>query len=237
MRRSGRRITVVVLVAVGIVSAFFLISWASGLIWPSPEANGIRIGLPEPQYESDVSIEEALLNRRSVRQYTGEPLMVQEVSQLVWATQGITDPRGLRTAPSAGALYPLEVYVVVGDVEGLAVGVYRYKPQEHELEKVLEGDMRAELSDAALGQASVRTAAIDIVITAVYERTTVQYGDRGIRYVHLEAGHAAQNLCLQATAMDLGIVTAGAFTDDQVNDVLNLPENEQPLYIIPIGRK
>jgi len=237
VRRSGRRITVVVLVAVEIVSAFFLISWASGVIWPSPEANGIRIELPEPRYDSDVSVEEALLNRRSVRQYTGEPLTIQEVSQLVWAAQGITDPRGLRTAPSAGALYPLELYVVVGDVEDLAVGVYKYRPQEHELEKVLEGDVRAELADAALGQASVRTAAIDIVISAVYERTTVQYGDRGIRYVHLEAGHAAQNLCLQATAMDLGIVTAGAFTDDQVKEVLNLPENEQPLYIIPIGRK
>jgi len=237
MKRSGRKIVIFVLVAAGIASAFFLISWASGLIWPSPQANGIRISLPEPRYESDVSIEEALLNRRSVRQYTGEPLTIQEVSQLVWATQGITDPRGLRTAPSAGALYPLELYVVVGDVEDLAEGVYRYRPQDHELEKVLDGDMRAELSDAALGQASVRGAAIDIVIAAVYERTTVQYGDRGIRYVHLEAGHAAQNLCLQATAMDLGIVTAGAFTDDQVKEVLNLPENEQPLYIIPVGRK
>lgn len=227
----------VVLVVVGIVSAFFLISWASGLIWPSPGANGIRISLPEPQYESGVSVEEALLNRRSVREYTGEPLTVQEVSQLVWAAQGITDPRGLRTAPSAGALYPLELYVVVGDVEDLAVGVYKYRPQEHELEKVLEGDLRAELAEVALGQASVETAAIDIVVTAVYERTTVKYGDRGIRYVYLEAGHPAQNLCLQATAMDLVIVTVGAFTDDQVKEVLNLPENEHPLYIIPIGRK
>ncbi len=237
MRRSGRKIAIFVLVAVGIASAFFLISWASGLIWPSPRTNGVKIGLPEPRYESDVSIEEALLNRRSVREYTGEPLMIQEVSQLVWAAQGVTDPRGLRTAPSAGALYPLELYVVVGNVEDLAEGVYRYSPLEHELEKVLDGDMRADLSEAALGQASVREAAIDIVITAVYERTTVKYGDRGIRYVHLEAGHAAQNLCLQATAMDLGIVTVGAFSDDQVKAVLDLPENEQPLYIIPIGRK
>ena len=209
-------LVVVVLVVVGIASAFLLLSWASGLLWSSVPVEEIRISLSEPRYDSDVSIEEALLNRRSVRQFSSEPLTLEEVSQLVWAAQGITDPRGLRTAPSAGALYPLELYVVVGNIEDLTEGVYRYSPQEHELEKVLDGDLRADLSEAAMGQASVRGAAVDIVITAVYERTTVQYGDRGIRYVHLEAGHAAQNLCLQATAMDLGIVTAGAFSDDQV---------------------
>ena len=129
------------------------------------------------------------------------------------------------------------VYIVVGDVEGLAEGVYKYKPDGHKLVKILDGDKRSELARAALGQACVKEAAIDLVIAAVYERTTVKYGERGTRYVLLEVGHAAQNLCLQATAMDLGLVTVGAFYDDQVEDILNLTEDEQPLYIIPIGKK
>ena len=203
---------------------------------PSPEQAKV-INLPEPQYDSDVSIEQSLLNRRSIRSYTGEPLTLQEVSQLLWAAQGITDARGLRTAPSAGALYPLEVYLVAGDVEDLTPGVYRYEPDGHQLARIIDGDKRAELADAALAQPWVREGAISVVFTAVYERTTGKYGDRGIRYVHLEAGHAAQNLCLQATAMGLGAVTVGAFHDEQVTKLLNLPGDEQPLYIIPVGRK
>lgn len=196
-----------------------------------------RIKLLEPRIESDVSVEEALSARRSIRDYSGEPLTLQEVSQLLWAAQGITDARGFRTAPSAGALYPLEVYIVVGYVEDLSEGVYKYKPDGHEIDKILDGDKRSELAKAALGQACVKEAAMDVVITAAYDRTTAKYGERGTRYVLLEAGHAAQNLCLQATAMDLGLVTVGAFYDDQVEEVLNLPEEEQPLYIIPIGKK
>jgi len=203
---------------------------------PSPEQANV-INLPEPQYDSDVSIEQSLLNRRSIRSYTGEPLTLEEVSQLLWAAQGITDARGFRTAPSAGALYPLEVYVLAGDVEGLTSGVYRYEPDEHQLTKIIDGDKRAELADASLAQPWVKEGAISIVFTAVYERTTSKYGDRGIRYVHMEAGHAAQNLCLQATAMGLGVVTVGAFDDEQVTKALNIPEDEKPLYIIPVGRK
>ena len=203
---------------------------------PSPEQAKV-INLPEPQYDSDVSIGQSLLNRRSVRSYTGEPLTLQEVSQLLWAAQGITDPRGFRTAPSAGALYPLELYLVAGDVEDLPSGIYRYKPDGHRLARIINGDKRAKLADAALAQPWVKEGAISIVFAAVYERTTVKYGDRGIRYVHMEAGHAGQNLCLQATAMGLGAVTVGAFHDGQVTKLLNLPGDEQPLYIIPIGRK
>jgi len=195
------------------------------------------IKLPEPRYDSDVSIEQSLLQRRSIRSYTGEPLTLQEVSQLLWAAQGITDTRGFRTTPSAGALYPLEVYVVAGDVENLASGIYKYEPDEHELSLVIDGDKRGELADAALAQSSVEEGALAIVFTAVYKRTTAKYGERGVRYVHIEAGHAAQNLCLQATAMGLGAVTVGAFHDEQVARLLNIPEGEQPLYIIPVGRK
>ena len=233
-----RKIAVIafIIVVSGLSFAYIIIQQAPELIFgPSPAV--IKMMLPEPRYDGEVSIEEALLKRRSIRQYTGEPLTPQEVSQLLWAGQGITDPRGYRTAPSAGALYPLEIYVVVGDVENLAEGVYKYEPVEHELVKVLEGDKRTDLATAALGQSSVSDAAIDIVVVAVYERTTVKYGERGIRYVHIEVGHAAQNMCLQATAMDLGIVTVGAFDDQQVKEVLDLPEDEQPLYILPIGRK
>ena len=195
------------------------------------------IRLPEPQYDSGVSIEQSLLHRRSIRSYTDESLTLQEVSQLLWAAQGITDARGFRTAPSAGALYPLEVYVVTGDIENLASGVYKYESREHELSLIIDGDKRSELADAALTQSWVEKGALAIVFTAVYERTTVKYSERGIRYVHIEVGHAAQNLCLQATAMDLGVVTVGAFNDERVSELLNLPDNEKPLYIIPIGRK
>lgn len=195
------------------------------------------ITLPEPRHDSDISVEKSMLSRRSIRSFTSEPLTLVEVSQLLWAAQGITDSAGRRTAPSAGALYPLEIYVVAGNVKDLSAGVYSYKPDVHQLMKVMDGDIRAKLAGAALGQDSVRSGAISCVITAIYERTTVKYGDRGIRYVHIEVGHAAQNLCLQAVALDLGAVTVGAFDDEQVADVMNLPEDEQPLYIIPVGWK
>jgi SagB-type dehydrogenase family enzyme len=204
---------------------------------PTPERESVIIELPEPRYDSDVSIEQSLLRRRSIRSYTGESLTLQELSQLLWAAQGVTDPKGFRTAPSAGALYPLELYVVAGDVQDLSPGVYRYEPLEHGLVRTMEGDKRAELADAAVWQNFVGEGAIVIVFTAVYERTTGKYGDRGIRYVHMELGHAAQNLCLQATAMDLGAVTVGAFYDEEVVELLDLPGDEQPLYIIPVGRK
>ncbi|HUV02036.1 MAG TPA: SagB/ThcOx family dehydrogenase [Desulfobacteria bacterium] len=200
-------------------------------------AVGERITLPNPRSESDTSVEAALAQRRSIRAYSGENLTIDEISQLLWAAQGITAPWGGRTAPSAGALYPLELYVVIGDVEGVDDGVYRYRPANHTLEKVRDGDVRAELADAALGQNCIRDAAIDIVFTAVYERTTGKYRERGVRYVQLEAGHAAQNVYLQAVALDLGTVTIGAFTDSEVTSIMNLQEQEDPLYIMPVGRK
>jgi len=200
-----------------------------------PEQENV-IKLPAPEYDSDVSIEQCLLHRRSLRSYIWKSLTLQEVSQLLWAAQGITNDRGLRTAPSAGALYPLEVYLVAGTVQNLNPGVYRYRPINHDIVKVLEGDKRNDLAKAALMQSWVKEGAIDLIFTAVYSRTTEKYGDRGIRYVHMEVGHAAQNLCLQATAMGLGAVTVGAFRDEQISAILELPRNEQPLYIIPIGK-
>ena len=195
------------------------------------------IELPEPVYDSDISLEETLLNRRSVREYSDQPVTLAEVSQLLWAAQGVTDQSGSRTAPSAGALYPLEVYIVMGNVQDMAAGVYWYDPAVHQLSKTVDGDVRSILADAALGQTCVDEAAIDLVFTAIYQRTTGTYGDRGVRYIHMEAGHAAQNVCLQAVALDLGAVVIGAFYEDEVSEVLNLPSEEHPLYIIPVGRE
>jgi SagB-type dehydrogenase family enzyme len=238
MSRRVVGVALVVLGAAGLVLASaYLFFYREEAPEQLPELEGTVIGLPQPRYRGDVFLEEALLQRRSVREYTGEPLTLEEISQLLWAAQGITDPRGFRTAPSAGGLYPLEVYLVAGEVAGLEAGVYKYRPQEHSLIWVVVGDRRENLCTAALGQVWVREAAADIVILAVYERTTVKYGDRGIRYVHLEAGHAAQNVCLQATALGLGTVTVGAFYDDEVQAVLGAPKNEKPLYVMPVGRK
>ncbi len=196
-----------------------------------------RIKLPEPQYDSSISIEQAMLERRSVRVYKDEPLTLSEVAQLLWSAQGITNSkRGFRTAPSAGALYPLELYVVIGNVDGIAEGVYKYMPDKHELVKVREGDVRDKLAIAALGQTCISEGAIVIIFSAVYERTTRKYGDRGVMYVYMEVGHAAQNVCLQAVSLNLGTVVVGAFRDDEVSTILNLPDEEQPLYILPVGK-
>ena len=158
--------------------------------------------LTAPRLQSAMSIEEVLRHRRSVREFIHEPLELWQISQLLWAAQGITDPDGLRTAPSAGALYPLELYTCAGNVEGLPRGIYRYEPDDHELTVTLQGDARTELCEASLSQTCLMDAAAVFVFSAIYERTTVKYGERGLRYVHIEVGHAAQNLVLQAAALD-----------------------------------
>nr|QNO52209.1 hypothetical protein LFOEMHHC_00035 [Methanosarcinales archaeon ANME-1 ERB6] len=235
-------IAVVLVTAIAISLSFFMhkpaepVEYKNKIPMQKTEVGG-RIKLPEPSYTGNTSVETALSKRRSIRDYSGENLTLDEVSQLLWAAQGITAPWGGRTAPSAGALYPLELYVVVGDVEGIDKGVYKYSREEHELEKVKEGDIRAELAEAAVGQECIRDAAIDIVFTAVYERTTRKYGERGIRYVHMEAGHAAQNVYLQAVSLDLGTVVIGAFMDDRVKELVNAEEQEKTLCIMPVGRK
>ncbi len=203
---------------------------------PSPGKESAMIKLPGPKFESQVSIEETLANRRSVRGYRDELLTLAEISQLLWAAQGITGDYGFRTAPSAGALYPLEVYVVAGNVSDLPAGVYRYVPDGNGIVKVSDGDLRNGLAQAALGQSFIADAPASFVFSAVYERTTRKYGDRGERYVHMEAGHAAENLLLQGVALGIGAVTVGAFDDGGVADLLALPGNETPLYIIAAGK-
>lgn len=195
------------------------------------------IDLPKPSLSSQVSLEETLKNRRSVREFSKEPLTLKEVSQILWAAQGITDANKKRTAPSAGALYPIRVYLLSGNVKRLPAGIYLYEPATHQLVKNREGDMMNALSDAALGQPWIKNAATVVVLTGVYEITKKKYGERGIKYVHIETGHIAQNILLQVVALDLGAVPVGAFNDNEVRKVLNLSEKEFPLYIIPIGRK
>jgi len=196
-----------------------------------------RIPLPTPRFDSDTSVEEALVQRRSRRSFAPLPLSLEEVAQILWAACGVTDQsRGFRTAPSAGALYPLEVYLVVGSVESLSPGVYRYLPEAHALVKVFEGDKRRELFEVGLFQRSILEAPAVLVFTAVYERTTRKYGERGIRYVHMEVGHAAQNVYLQAETLRLGTVVIGAFQDEGVRKALRLPSGEHPLYLMPVGK-
>ena len=196
------------------------------------------ISLPDPRLKGEMTLEEAILKRRSRRDFRDSPLTLWEISQILWAAQGITDKTGLRAAPSAGALYPLDLYLVVGKegVEGLGEGVYHYLPQSHSLEPTLEGDVRQTLARLSLGQMSIAEAPLSLLITAEYERTTEKYGDRGVRYVHMEAGHAGQNVYLQAEALGLGTVTIGAFQDEEISKALNLPRSYRPLYVMPIGR-
>lgn len=196
------------------------------------------IQLPTPNLRGEKSIEEVIFERRSVRKFKAGSLTLEQLSQLLWAAQGITS--GTRRAiPSAGATFPLEVYVFVGEqtVENLSAAVYHYKPDSHSLSHELEGDFRGDLSTAASGQNVVAICQVSLVVCANYSRTTTRYGKRGERYVHMEAGHLGQNVALQAVALGLASVMVGSFFDDNVCNLLKINNDElRPLYIIPIGK-
>ena len=194
------------------------------------------ISLPEIKTDSRISLEKALYNRRSVRRYGDATLSLSEISQLLWAAQGITNARGLRTTPSAGALYPLEIYLIADKVEELNTGIYKYLIRNHELLLTAQTHSKSALMRAGLGQRSLKSAPAVLIVCAVYERMTIKYGERGIRYVHMEVGHAAQNVCLQAVALDLSTVVIGAFHDSEVKKLVGTAEDEHPLYLIPVGR-
>lgn len=190
-----------------------------------------QIQLPRPARSGVVSLEEALSQRRSLREFAPGPLTERQLSQLLWAAQGTTSAGGYRTAPSAGALYPLEIYVA------MSPGFYHYVPARHRLNRISPEDLRQALYHAALKQEAAREAEAVFVMTAVYERTAAKYGtSRGARYVHLEAGHATQNLLLEAVALGLGAVPMGAFHDAEVQKALSLPRNHEPLFLIPVGK-
>ncbi|MBU2559629.1 SagB/ThcOx family dehydrogenase [archaeon] len=186
--------------------------------------------LPKPKYTGTVSLEDAIIQRRSIRRFSDEIVSIEDLSQILWAAQGLTKGRQ-RTAPSAGGLYPIELFVATHD------GVFRYVPDGHRIEEIIKKEVRAKLSAAALNQGFIKDAPVVLVITAVFERVTSKYGERGERYVHQESGHVAQNVCLACAALGLGTLVVGAFHDLEVQKVLGISERFEPLYIMPIGRK
>ena len=205
------------------------------------------ISLPSPRLEGKVSLEETIVRRRSVRRYRREPLDLSQLSQVLWSAQGITGSGRLRAVPSAGATYPLEVFVVVGrqgvivrepkqPPKELQAGVYHYEADSHSLSLHKAADLRPDLARASLDQEFITDAPVDIVICALYHRTSGRYGKRSERYVHMEAGHAGQNIHLQALALGLATVEVGAFRDEEVREVFGLEEQIKPLYIMPVGR-
>jgi SagB-type dehydrogenase family enzyme len=187
------------------------------------------IQLPEPASNGGLSVEAALAKRESVRHFTSTPLTLSQISQVLWAAQGITRNWGGRTAPSAGALYPLELYLALLD------GFFQYIPHNHQLLHISDGNLIEALAAVALGQQCIRESPAVIVIAAVYKRTEQKYVQRGERYVKVEAGHAAQNILLQAVSQGIGAVPVGAFNDEDVRKVLSLPPDHEPLYLIPLG--
>ena len=239
MSRKGKIILIILIILLGVTIAY--------LVWPQPTttSNSQRtvistINLPSPILEGNVSVEQAIQNRRSVRHYTNQSMTLQDVSQLMWAAQGITDKaNNLRSVPSGGQVYPLEVYIIVGKdgVTGLSEGIYHYNPYNNTLEKTSGSDARSDLSQAANGQAWVKEAPVDIVITGDYSKMVAKYKDETLctRFVNLEAGHAGENIYLEAEARGLVTVALGSFKDDQVHTVLGLPENENTIYIYPVG--
>jgi SagB-type dehydrogenase family enzyme len=202
-------------------------------------SNELVVHLPPPSQKGGMSLAEAINQRRSIRRFAPYPISRAELSQILWAAQGIRDALwGYRTVPSAGATYPLEVFVVCGSncIEKMDSGIYHYKPDTHSLSLHCQEDVRIELARASLDQEFVYEAPVDIVICAVYERTLASYGARGRRYVHMEVGHAGQNIYLQATALGLATVAIGAFHDEEVRSILRLEEQYKPLYIMPVGK-
>jgi SagB-type dehydrogenase family enzyme len=185
-----------------------------------------------------MSVEEAIAKRRSVREYATDPITLAELSQLLWAAQGLTDAQNrLRAAPSAGALYPLELYVAVRErgVAGLPAGIYHYSPEDERITMVKDGDRSGELRAAALDQEAVGLAAVNIVTTAVMQRTRPKYGERGLQYVYQESGHAAENVFLQAVSLGLGAVVVGAFDEEKTRSVIGARPEERPIYIQSVG--
>jgi SagB-type dehydrogenase family enzyme len=209
------------------------------------DSSQLSYSLPSPLLGGTVSVEEALSKRRSHRAYVDEQISAEDISQILWAAYGITRPMpgypringGLRTAPSAGATYPLQVYVLIGKVKGIEPGAYKYVPLGHRIIRVIDRDVKASLASAALGQEMIKIAPACLFYSADFSRTTSQYGDRGReRYVCMDLGHSAENVYLQAEALHLGTCAIGAFNDAEVRAVMQLPENEEPLYIMPIGK-
>ena len=201
------------------------------------KSNKELILLPKDFLKGRLSVFDAIETRRSIRDYSEEPITMKELSTLLYTTQGITQ-KGRRAAPSAGALYPIETYIIVNNVQELAKGLYHYVPGEHALRVVKSGDFGAIMRAMSLGQSSLEKAAVDFVWTAVFKRTTSKYDERGIMYIYMEAGHISENLYLQANSLGLGVVAIGAFDNNAVNEFIGVDgEEEAVIYINSVGNK
>lgn len=198
-----------------------------------------KIKLPKPEFKG-ICLEDALMKRRSIREYSKKPIALAKLSQLLFSAQGVTGKMHgtlLRTAPSAGALYPFEIYIVVNSVETLKQGIYHYSVRDHSIVLIKEGDFKKELLTASLEQAMVRDAGAVFILSAIFDRMRSKYGERGYRYTYMEAGHISQNICLQATSLELGSVVVGAFIDDQINKLIGIDgKKEAVIAIHPVGR-
>jgi SagB-type dehydrogenase family enzyme len=209
------------------------------LFQPSGGQGAEVIKLPPPAKKGGMAVAEALEGRRTVRHFATRPLDLAQISQLLWGADGISDPRGLRTSPSAGATYPLDLYLVVGErgVVNLPAGVYHYLVAEQALRPLTPGDLRAPVARASLHQSWMAEAPVMVVITGEYRRCMARYGQRGIRYTHMEAGNVSQNVFLTAEALGLGAGIVGAFEDQALARVLKLPAAHEPLLVMPVGYK
>jgi SagB-type dehydrogenase family enzyme len=216
------------------------LDWASKPATYKRYAAAPQVGLSDPLTAGGAPLWEVLRQRRSERRFQDLPLSEPELSQLLWATQGITQSGrsvAFRAAPSAGALYPVETYLVIHDVEGIQPGVYHYDVRQHQLEQVRRGDFRAEVTRAALDQRMAAWANVVFVWTAVFERSKWKYKQRAYRYVYLDAGHIAQNLALAAVALGLGSCQIAALYDEEANDLLGVDGvEESTLYMTVVGR-
>jgi SagB-type dehydrogenase family enzyme len=204
----------------------------------TPGRRGLQMNLPKPNLKGSVSVEAAIKHRRTIRSYNSKPLTLEQLSQIFWAAQGITEDRGYkRSAPSGGALYPMDVYAVVGEngVEDLNAGIYHYEPHKHTAFLVTEGDLRKDVAGTALSQMWIAESPLNFVITSEYSRITGKYGSRGERYAMIEAGHIGQNIFLQAEALGLRAGIVGAFQDKNLNRVMKIKRSHEPLLILPVG--
>jgi len=199
-----------------------------------------KVKLPGPAGTGGMPVWEAVGRRRSVRDFRRSPVSAADLSQLLWASQGVTKVMGeyaLRSAPSAGALYPIETYLSVQMIEEIEPGIYHYGVRKHELELLRPGDFRAEVAEAALDQGFLAEAAIVLAWTAVFARSKWKYKERAYRYVYLDAGHIAQNVALAAVALGLGSCQIAALYDDEVNAILGVGGKEESIvYMTALGR-
>lgn len=214
------------------------ISSACFVVLKQASAAETLVKLPQPEYKGKLSVEEALYLRRSTRSYSADPLTLKEAGQILWAACGLNFDGisgATRTAPSAGATYSIELYLVAGSIEGLEPGVYRYDRDRHALELLRAGDVRAELSEASRNQKCVLEAPAIIVLISTTSLTTVRYGERGMQYIFLDAGHIGENIHLEAESLGLGTVAVGAFSEERVAKILGVTGT--PVYLMPVGKK